>query len=154
MATPLDIVVRRASPSDTPQLVELRWMSSIEDETAQEPRETFDAKMHSFLDRVLDDPRWTVWVGVEGSRIVTTLYAQVVTKVPRPWRNEGWVYVTAVYTRSDRRNEGVGTSALTSVCEWASERGLELLLLWPSERSRPFYERAGFHPAESLQLEL
>ena len=29
----------------------------------------------------------------------------------------------------------------------AREEGLDTLLLWPSERAVPFYERAGFAPA-------
>lgn len=100
------------------------------------------------------DPRWAVWVAADGDRIVATMYAQVVPKIPRPWPNDAWAYVTGVFTVAGRRNEGVGARVLSTVREWASARGLELLLLWPSERSAPFYERAGFHKADALELEL
>lgn len=46
------------------------------------------------------------------------------------------------------RNSGVGQRLLTAVKDWASGENLELLVVWPSERAYPFYQRAGFsrHP--------
>ncbi len=39
--------------------------------------------------------------------------------------------------------------------DWALEQRLELLIVWPSERSVSFYRRAGFAPsAEMLELHL
>ena len=151
------VLVRRATAGDVPQLVELRWISSAEDDEAHEVRESrdeFEARMRAFLDRAIDDPRWTIWVAADGDRIVSTMYAQVVPKIPRPWPNDPWVYVTGVFTIAERRNEGIGARVLMTVREWASSRGLELLMLWPSERSIPFYERAGFHQADALELDL
>lgn len=149
--------MRPATAADVSQLVELRWISSAEDDEGhevREPRAQFEASMRAFLDRALDDPRWTVWVAADGDRVVSTMYAQVVPKVPRPWPNDAWVYVTSVFTVAERRNEGIGSRVLSTVREWASARGFELLMLWPSERSVPFYERAGFHKADALELEL
>ena len=157
MAGADEVLVRRATAADVPQLVELRWISSAEDDGShevREPREDFEARMRAFLESALADPTWTVWVAADGDRVVSTLYAQVVPKIPRPWPNEAWVYVTGVFTVAERRSEGIGSRVLATVREWASTRGLELLLLWPSERSVPFYERAGFHKADALELEL
>ena len=42
------------------------------------------------------------------------------------------------------RNAGVGQRLLTAIKDWASSENLELLVVWPSERAYPFYERAGF----------
>lgn len=155
MGVPADaVLVRRATAADVPQLVELRWISSAEDDTAREARDEFEARMRAFLDRAIEDARWTIWVAADGDRIVSTMYAQVVPKIPRPWPNDAWVYVTGVFTVAERRNEGIGARVLMTVREWASSRGLELLMLWPSERSIPFYERAGFHKADALELEL
>jgi hypothetical protein len=33
---------------------------------------------------------------------------------------------------------------LRSVVDWARQEGLESLVVWPSERGVPYYERAGF----------
>lgn len=158
MGAPADeVLVRRATAADVPQLVGLRWVSSAEDDDvheAGESRDEFEARMRAFLHRAVEDPRWTIWVAADGDRIVSTMYAQIVPKIPRPWPNDGWVYVTGVFTVAERRSEGIGSRVLSTVREWATARGLELLLLWPSERSVPFYERAGFHQADALELEL
>ena len=42
------------------------------------------------------------------------------------------------------RDEGLGSRMLEVVLAWARERGVEEIIVWPSERSYPFYERAGF----------
>lgn len=152
MAAPL--LTRPATATDIPQLIALRWDSSVEDGTIREERAPFETRMRAFLEAALADPRWTVWVADDAGAIVSTIYTQQVAKVPRPWQSHAWVYVSGVFTRRERRNEGIGSRLLTTVREWAAARGLEFLLLWPSERSVPFYERAGFHPAETLELEL
>lgn len=65
--------------------------------------------------------------------------------MPRPRDRVGpWGYVTGVFTRPEARNAGVGRRLLDHVIAWAKARPLHLLLLWPSERSVPFYRRAGF----------
>ncbi len=140
--------------TDIPQLVALRWASSLEDGTIREERTVFDTRMRAFLEAALADPRWTVWVADDAGEIVSTMYTQWVAKVPRPWPSQPWVYLSSVFTRAERRNEGIGSRLLSTVREWAAARGFESILLWPSERSVPFYERAGFHTADALELEL
>lgn len=63
--------------------------------------------------------------------------------------------MTSVYALPEVRNQGIGSLLLRRVIEWAKEQRLELLLLWPSERSVPFYERAGFvRSPDALELHL
>ena len=52
----------------------------------------------------------------------------------------------------EQRGQGVGTERMQQVVAWARERDLELLIVWPSERSRTLYARAGFR-AESEIME-
>ena len=60
-----------------------------------------------------------------------------------------------MYAVPEARNSGIGSALLRHVTGWARERNLELLLLWPSDRSVPFYERAGFvRSPEALELDL
>jgi N-acetylglutamate synthase-like GNAT family acetyltransferase len=40
--------------------------------------------------------------------------------------------------------EGIGTELLKAVKQWARENRIELLFVWPSEKSVTFYERQGF----------
>lgn len=66
-------------------------------------------------------------------------------KLPRPSAPPGaWGYVTNVYTLPEWRNRRVASELLRRVIEWARAERLELLIVWPSERSVEFYERAGF----------
>lgn len=157
MATPFqksELLVRQATAADLPQLIELRWASSIEDDVVREPRPAFEARMRAFLEHAIADPRWAVWVAADGDRLVTTVYAQIVPKVPRPWPSGAWVYLAGMFTRAERRGEGIGSRVLGAVRGWATVQRLEFIMLWPSERSVPFYERAGFREADALELEL
>jgi GNAT superfamily N-acetyltransferase len=70
-----------------------------------------------------------------------------VEKVPHPSRTR-WErpvgYVTNMYVEPERRRMGFGRALLDAVVAHARERGVDGLMLWPSERSTPFYRRAGF----------
>jgi N-acetylglutamate synthase-like GNAT family acetyltransferase len=48
------------------------------------------------------------------------------------------------------RNSGVGSKLLAAVSEWARELELEMLIVWPSDASIPFYRRAGFDPTSEM----
>ena len=50
------------------------------------------------------------------------------------------------------RDAGVGARLLDAATSYADEQGFARLVLSPSERSVPFYERAGFATATSLML--
>jgi hypothetical protein len=44
---------------------------------------------------------------------------------------------------------------LDVVTVWCRDEGYSLVIVWPTERSRPFYRRGGFErPGEPLVLEL
>jgi GNAT superfamily N-acetyltransferase len=63
--------------------------------------------------------------------------------------------MTNVYTRPDYRGQGIGRKLLAHVVEWARAENLELLLVWPSDESVGFFDRAGFQQiADGMQLEL
>ena len=64
-------------------------------------------------------------------------------------------YVTNVYTRPAYRNQGIGTQLMSNVTAWAKQQNFENLIVWPSERSVPFYGRAGFvEDVEALSFEI
>ena len=50
------------------------------------------------------------------------------------------------------RNEGIGGQLLRALLGYADEEGFVRVVLSPSERSVPFYERAGFGPADGLMV--
>ncbi len=90
-------------------------------------------------------------VAVEAGEIVSHVFIHLVEKVPKPGDLDGkWGYVTNVYTRPAFRGRGIGSELMRNVTNWAREIGLELLIVWPSRESVPFYERAGFSPSDEI----
>ncbi len=82
------------------------------------------------------------------------IFVQRIRKVPSPLDPVvRFGYVTNVYTRPSYRNRGIGTELLSRVLGWAREEHLETLIVWPSDLSVGFYQRAGFR-ADNDVLEL
>ncbi|HGJ5884485.1 GNAT family N-acetyltransferase [Arsenophonus sp.] len=73
-------------------------------------------------------------------------------KIPNPNDMNGhWGYLTNVYTLPKYRNKGVGTALLSVAYRWAKHEELELLVVWPSDKSYSFYERTGFRRQQREQ---
>lgn len=66
------------------------------------------------------------------------------SRTSRPFCGRRWGYVTNVYVAPAYRNQGLGAKLMRHVQAWARAKALEFLILWPSERAIPFYQRAGF----------
>ncbi len=151
---------RLADSQDTGRLAELRWVHKNEDEPLDEGapfdaagREGYIRTCSDFLKQALQE-EFSCWVAVENKVIVSHIYVAKVRKVPKPGKLDGvWGYVTAVYTVPEYRNKGIGSALMDKVKTWSREKGLEHLIVWPSEPSVPFYERAGFS-GETDVLEL
>ena len=92
----------------------------------------------------------------ENGAVIAHMAVQVHEGVPRPAVPiDRWGWLTDCYTIPGERNKGHGSRLLATIREWAAQEGFELLLVSPSEKSVPFYSRAGFGPAaEWLQLDL
>jgi GNAT superfamily N-acetyltransferase len=57
-------------------------------------------------------------------------------------------------TLAAHRDTGVGSALLGAAVAHARDQGFVRLVLNPSERSIPFYRRAGFRASRLLQLDL
>ena len=53
---------------------------------------------------------------------------------------------------AEHRDAGLGRLLLDACTSYADERGLARIVLSPTDRSVPFYARAGFVPATSLMV--
>jgi GNAT superfamily N-acetyltransferase len=150
--------IRPATPGDAAELSRLRWEFRIEVGTpATRSREEFDDEMESFAREVLAGGRWRAWVADDGERLLGCVWLELVEKVPHPSRarhERPIAYVTNMYVEPGRRDEGLGRELLDVAVAYAREAGADGVLLWPSERSRPFYERAGFESGPWRWLEL
>lgn len=72
-------------------------------------------------------------------------------RMPRPGHPAGgWAYLANMFVLHRFRNHGVGRLLLDAAIEHAAGEGLERIVLHPSPRAVPFYERAGFGAADML----
>lgn len=148
-----DAVFRIASDSDLPHLAPLRWRLKTGDDSPSEGAE-FARFAEAFgvserLDR--NDGEVFHWVADETGTAVAVMSVVVVRKVmPVEGRRGSWGYLTNCYVVPEHRNSGLGSRLLQAVQAWAIDRGLEFLIVWPSERAVPFYERSGFERPEDL----
>lgn len=73
--------------------------------------------------------------------------------MPAPGRPAStWGYLGNMFVRAEHRDRGIGAALVAAAVEHARRAGYARLVLSPSERSVPFYARAGFRPAVDLLL--
>lgn len=140
------MIYRLATESDAAPLAAMRWEYSAEEHTLDEAdRETFLTSCAAFIRHGLADGSWHCWLANEADEIVAHVFVRRIAKLPRPGRSPAALgYVTNVYTRPAWRHQGIGSALMAHVIDWARTGNLELLVVWPSEHSVRFYQRAGF----------
>jgi GNAT superfamily N-acetyltransferase len=146
-----------ATVEDVPDLARLRWELYAEQEgVPAETPETYRERFGRFAARALPSEEWRAWVARDGNRPVGAIWLQSVRRVPVPGKRAGPIgYLTNVYVMPAHRNARLGARMLDVVTRWCREEGYSAVIVWPTERSRPFYRRGGFdRPDEPLVLEL
>jgi GNAT superfamily N-acetyltransferase len=154
----MKIEYRIATSADLPQLADLRWRLRVDDEPIKN-RPAYDRFVADFVG--ICNTEWETsdvvhWIAVDGANAVGVISIILVRKLPSPEKlRDRWGYISTSYVLPEFRNAGVGQELLAAVEEWAQKEDLELLVVWPSERAYPFYERSGFsrHP-DPLVLKL
>jgi GNAT superfamily N-acetyltransferase len=149
---------RIAAPADLPQIADLRWHLRVDDA----PISDLGAYNRFIADFIrICESEWQAddianWIAADGERVVAVMSVAIVRKLPSPENLRGrWGYISNSYVLPEARNDGVGQTLLAAVKDWAKAEDLELLLVWPSERAYPFYERADFsRPPDPLILRL
>jgi GNAT superfamily N-acetyltransferase len=145
-----------ATIDDVPELARLRWeLYAEQDGEPSESPEEYGVRFGRFADEALRSDEWRSWVARDGDRLIGAMWLHTVQRVPVPGKRAGPIgYLTNVYIAPEHRNAGLGAELLDRVKTWCSEEGFSLVIVWPTERSRPFYRRGGFdRPDEPLVLE-
>jgi GNAT superfamily N-acetyltransferase len=140
-----DVVYRLAGLNDANQLADLRWRLKTDDakEFDQKDRDSFRAGFIGSASGPEDHRQLFHWVADLHGRLIGVMSVRKVVKVPSPKQMNGhWGYLTNCYTLPDFRNRGIGAGLLDTLKAWAKEQNFELLAVWPSDRSYPFYERS------------
>jgi GNAT superfamily N-acetyltransferase len=142
---------RIATPADLPQIADLRWRLRVDDAPVSD-RGAYDRFVADFIRICTEEWRTEEivhWLAADSEHLLAVVSVAIVRKLPSPENLRGrWGYISNSYVLPHARNAGVGQNLLMAIEAWARAEDLELLLVWPSERAYPFYERAGFrrHP--------
>ena len=139
--------IRLAQKSDAPALAELRW--EFRAEGGERPAVSYaEFSAHYavfFVAGLAAGERGHVVAEGDGGALLGHVVCQVVPLVPRPSRlDDACGVITDNFVRPAYRTRGIGTALLAGALAWARARDLETVIVWPSERARPFYARHGF----------
>jgi len=140
---------RLASINDAKELTRLRWQLITED-SGVSVDVNFDTLCTAWFKDIIASSRWFVVVAVSStSSLSGCMCLQRVDAAPNAnGLSEGWGYLTNCYVEKMQRNKNIGDALLRNVILLGKQSGLELILVWPSERSVDFYRRVGFQSVE------
>jgi GNAT superfamily N-acetyltransferase len=150
---PDPIVIRLAADTsaDVLTLSELRRKSALEIRPGSDDDAGFQERFAAWHERESD--RRLTWLAEASGQAVGLMNLAVFERMPRPGSDPGrWGYLANAYVLPGYRNRGVGTRLIEAVLAHADAHGFARVVLSPSQRSVPFYRRAGFGPAETLLL--
>ena len=153
----MEIKIRSASESDAVTLARLRYELRSSLHEVAEDEETFLARCAAWMnERLRKGSYWHCWLAEQQSIAVGAVWAQLVDKIPNPVAEpEHYVYLTNFYVREEFRDQGLGAKLLAAVVDWAKSNNAQMVILWPTERSKSFYLRHGFLFADdSMQLRI
>lgn len=114
----------------------------------------FAQRMADWADRVgVARHSWLAWSTSTALGMVTLV---VYERMPHPGAPPArWAYVGQLWVDPAYRRRGVGRALMAAAIDWATESGMQRLVLNPSELSRPLYAALGFRSAvDLLRLDL
>ena len=150
MASGIEAVIRRAEDADLPATARLRRESTVEqDGDRADP--SFEERFSAWYAR--ESSRRIMWLAEVDGRMVGAVNLAVFERMPRPGRAPSrWGYLGNAFVLAAYRNQGIGRQLLDAALGYARENGFARVVLSPTERAIPFYERAGFGPADVLMV--
>jgi GNAT superfamily N-acetyltransferase len=150
MVSRAEAVIRRAEDADRPATARLRRESTVEqDGDRADP--SFEERFSAWYAR--ESSRRIMWLAEVDGRMVGAVNLAVFERMPRPGRAPSrWGYLGNAFVLAAYRNQGIGRQLLDAALGYASENGFARVVLSPTERAVPFYERAGFGPADALMV--
>ena len=148
----IQATIRLATPFDADALARLRYEFRASLGAPDEDEAGFIARCTEWMaPRLEPSARWRAWVAETGQGIIGAVWIGLIEKMPNPiLEPEEHGYLTNFYVRESARGAGIGAALLDAALGWCVERGVHAVLLWPTTRSRPLYERHGFAPPSAL----
>jgi GNAT superfamily N-acetyltransferase len=149
------VLIRRADSADLAAITRLRqeWTRERDpaDPDPDDGTPDFDDQLADWFAR--ESAHRLYWLAEADERPVGMVNLVIFERMPWPGRAAGrWGYLGNAFVLAAYRDRGIGTRLLGALLGYADENGLVRVVLSPSERSVPFYQRAGFGPADALML--
>ena len=145
-----DAVIRRAEPADLAAIVHLRreWTREEHGDIADPG---FEENLAAWFAR--EWSRRIIWLAEVAGHPAGMMNLASYERMPRPGRAlSRWGYLGNAFVLPAYRNRGIGSRLVSAALNYADENGFVRVVLSPTERSIPLYERAGFGPADALML--
>ena len=148
----MEAIIRPAHLEDSRSLAELRFAFRSELAQPSEEASTFTGRCDAWmLSRLQQPSHWHCWVALVEEQFVGNVWLQRIEKIPNPIEEaELHAYLSNFYVRPKWRGKGIGGQLLDAAVEWCCAEGIDTLMLWPSQDSKPLYLRNGFVPARHI----
>jgi GNAT superfamily N-acetyltransferase len=146
------VTVRMAAPEDAALLAKLRFDLRASLHELREDEAAFSERCTRWMrERLSERGAWRCWIAEREGRMVGSVWVQLIEKIPNPIAApECYVYLTNFYVRPEERGQGFGSQLLAEALSWSRSNNAELVLLWPTERSKSLYARHGFVTADDF----
>jgi GNAT superfamily N-acetyltransferase len=145
-----DIVIRQAGNADAAALAALRsewtreWGGADDDPG-------FAERFGAWFDE--EAARRVAWLAEGDGGAVGMVNLAVFERMPQPGRAPSrWGYLANTFVLAAYRDHGIGARLLDALLSYADEHDFARIVLNPSQRAIPFYQRAGFSSAHTLLL--
>jgi GNAT superfamily N-acetyltransferase len=147
-----NVIVRLASPADAVLLAKLRFDLRASTHELREEETAFVDRCTRWMEQRLgQDGRWRCWIAECDGTVVGSVWVQLIEKIPNPIAEpEYYVYLTNLFVQPQHRGKGIGSKLLAAAVAWSRRNHAELVLLWPTERSKSLYSRHGFVAVEDF----
>jgi GNAT superfamily N-acetyltransferase len=135
-----------------PALARLRYEFRAGHDTPTEPETEFLARCAAWMEaRLVPGGSWRCWLAEDAGRAVGTIWLQRIEKLPNPLEEaESHGYVSSLYVIPSRRGTGLGSGLLGTCLESCLAEEMDVVILWPTPRSRSLYLRHGFAVRDDL----
>ena len=146
---PDTVTIRQANEHDAALLAALRRAWVEEDSGHPVDDDGFEGRFAEWYAE--EAARRVIFLAQLGPDAVGMVNLVTFSRMPKPGRVPShWYYLGNAFVLAGHRDRGIGTALLETAIGYARRSGAVRIVLAPSERSRPFYRRAGFGPATML----
>ena len=141
--SPHSVSIREGGEYDTTALATLRREWSQEQAGHQLGDDDFEGSFAEWYKA--EAPRRATFVAELDGKVIGMMNLALFKRMPKPRRPAGrWAYLGNAYVLAAHRNRGIGAALLDAAVKHARSCDCAHIVLSPSERSVPFYQRAGF----------